>query len=128
VTKPEFEFFDTDAIPWEPVLGRPGVSERVLARDPDSGLVTRLVQWDPGLDTAADGPVAHPYVEEVFIIAGAIHDLTLDRTFTAHHYGCRPPGMRHGPWRTEKGCVMLEVQSAPRRRSSRPVDSETRSI
>ena len=54
----------------------------MLARDPDSGLVTRLIRWDPALDTAGDGPMAYPHVEEVFIIAGAMHDLTLDRTST----------------------------------------------
>jgi hypothetical protein len=100
------------------VADRPGVSERVLARDPDSGLVTRLIRWEPGPDTAGDGSVAHPYIEEVFIIARAMRDLTLERTFTAQYYACRPPGMKHGPWRTEEGCVMLEIQSAPPQRSS----------
>jgi hypothetical protein len=25
-------------------------------------------------------------------------------------YACRPPGMEHGPWRSESGVVMLEVR------------------
>ncbi len=25
-------------------------------------------------------------------------------------YACRPPGMKHGPYRTETGCVTLEVR------------------
>jgi hypothetical protein len=25
-------------------------------------------------------------------------------------YACRPPGMKHGPYRTDEGCVTLEVR------------------
>jgi len=25
-------------------------------------------------------------------------------------YACRPPGMKHGPYRTEEGCMTLEVR------------------
>ena len=40
-------------------------------------------------------------------------DLSLDRTFAAGDYACRPPGMVHGPWRTDAGCEMLEVRYRP---------------
>ncbi len=109
VPKPETEFFDTKTLPWSPGERR-GVSERVLARDPDGGLLTRLVRWDPGLDTSDGGPVTHKHAEEVLILSGSMHDLTLDRTFGAGHYACRPPGMAHGPWRTADGCTMLEIR------------------
>ena len=108
--KTELEFFDTASIPWLPVAGRPGVSERVLVQDPDCGLVTRMVRWDPGVDTSRTGPVAHDYFEEVLILSGSMYDLRLEQTFGAGWYASRPPGMLHGPWTTAEGCVMLETQ------------------
>lgn len=108
--KTELEFFDTAGVAWSPVPSRPGVSERILARDPSRGLLTRMVRWDPGLDTSGDGPVAHDHVEEVLILSGSMHDLRLQQTFGAGFYACRPPGMVHGPWTTTDGCTMLEIQ------------------
>ena len=49
----------------------------------------------------------------MLILAGSMHDLALDRTFAAGDYACRPPGMVHGPWRTDDGCEMLEVRYRP---------------
>jgi ChrR Cupin-like domain len=110
VGKTELEFFDTNSVPWTPVQDSPGVSERVLARDADTGLLTRMVRWDPGLDTSSAGPVAHEHFEEVLIVSGSMHDLGLGQTFGAGWYASRPPGMVHGPWTTAEGCVMLEIQ------------------
>lgn len=112
VGKTEREFFDTEAVAWSTVPERPEISERVLARDLNSGLVTRLVRWGPGLDTSNVGPVTHEYVEEVLILSGSMYDLGLQQKFSAGYYACRPPGMAHGPWTTLEGCVMLEVQYA----------------
>jgi hypothetical protein len=112
MAKPAIEFFDAEAIPWRPVPQQPGVSERLLAHDPASGLLTRMVRWAPGLDTSSAGPAAHDYFEEVIILSGSIHDVTLGQTFAAGCYACRPPGMVHGPWTTAEGCVMLEARYA----------------
>jgi hypothetical protein len=94
------------------VAGEPGVSQRVLAEDPATGLLTRLVRWDPGLNTSSGGAVRHDYWEEVLILSGSLHDLTLDQTFGAGYYACRPPRMVHGPWQTAAGCIMLETRYA----------------
>ena len=110
MAKPELEFFDTESVEWIPVPRQAGSHERVLAADPAGRLLTRLVRWDSGFDTSSAGPVTHDYVEEVLLLSGSIHDLTLDQTFGAGYYACRPPGMVHGPWRTSDGCVMLEIR------------------
>ncbi|HEY2657357.1 MAG TPA: cupin domain-containing protein [Solirubrobacteraceae bacterium] len=110
--KTEIEFYDTEDVPWSPVTSLPGVSERILARDPSRGLLTRMVRWEPGLDTSVAGPVVHDYFEEVLILSGSMHDLRLEQTFSAGSYACRPPGMVHGPWTTTDGCIMLEIQYA----------------
>lgn len=110
--KPALEFFPAASVEW--AAASPGVWERVLARDEDGVGLTRVLRWDPGLDTSPQGPAAHGYVEEVLILSGAMHDLTLDETFRVGDYACRPPGMVHGPWVSAEGCEMFEVRYAAR--------------
>jgi hypothetical protein len=107
MAKDEREFFDTDLVPARSLAGRPDMRERILSEDPTTGDSTGLLIWDPGTDTSPLGVQVHAFWEEVLILEGSLHDLTLDRTFHAGHYACRPPGMRHGPWRAPDGCRML---------------------
>jgi hypothetical protein len=37
-------------------------------------------------------------------------DIPLQQKFSAGMYACRPPGMKHGPWRSEEGCITFEVR------------------
>jgi ChrR Cupin-like domain len=108
--KPPLEFFPAASVPWTPAAGQPGAFERILARDEQSGMLTRMLRWEPGVDTSHAGRVVHDYVEEVLVVAGSMRDLSLDETFSAGDYACRPPGMAHGPWLTEEGCEMFEVR------------------
>jgi len=88
----------------------PGLFERVLALDPETGVATRLLRFDPGTDTSAAGFQVHDFWEEVYIVEGALHDLTLGQTFPKGSYACRPPGMPHGPWTAPEGCLTFEVR------------------
>jgi hypothetical protein len=109
--KPELEFSSTEAVPWTPTdPGVPGQAERILALDDESGTATRMLRFEPGCDTTPLGVVTHDFWEEVYILSGDLHDLTLDQVFTAGMYACRPPGMPHGPWRSSEGCVTFEVR------------------
>ncbi|MEU9880126.1 cupin domain-containing protein [Streptomyces phaeochromogenes] len=109
---PELEFHRPDG-PWlVPAGAGPGVEECVLAEDPGSGRRTALVRWAPGADTSAAGVARHDVWEEVYLVEGTMHDLTLDRTFTAGMYACRPPGMPHGPWTSPDGVTMLVITYA----------------
>lgn len=111
--KAEYEFFAADSAPWQPTESD-GVTERVLSLDPeDPAILTRLARWAPGLDTSFDGVIRHDYVEEVYLLDGELHDLTLGRTFRAGEFAMRRPGMPHGPYRTGTGCVMLETRYRP---------------
>jgi hypothetical protein len=111
--KSEREFFSSDAMPWRPG-SQPGTTEKVLSRDEaDPEVLTRLVRWEPGLDTSPYGVIRHEWVEEVHLLEGDQHDLTLDQTFYAGYFAARPPGMAHGPYRTVGGCVMLEIRYRP---------------
>jgi hypothetical protein len=110
--KPEREFFPVADVEWTPAQGGlvPGLYERILASDPETGVASRMLRFDPGTDTSVAGALVHDFWEEVYILEGALHDLTLDRTFGAGTYACRPPGMAHGPWIAAEGCVTFEVR------------------
>jgi hypothetical protein len=116
MSKPELEFFTavSGETSWRPSAGdrSGGLSEVVLSADQDSGARTTLMRFDPGVDTSVNGPAVHTTWEEVWILQGELHDLTLDQTFTAGMYACRPPGMLHGPWRSPHGAVTFQVHYA----------------
>ena len=113
--KPELEFFAPDHIPWQPVAGSttggaggPGVEQKILALDSESGDVTRLLRFAAGVETRET--ITHDFWEEVWILAGELIDLGKGQTFTAGMYACRPPGMVHGPYRVPRGCTTLELR------------------
>src|SRR6266511_3786733 len=108
--KEEKEFFDPAALPERPVGNVAGLTERILSHDPETGDYTRMLLFSPGTDTSSMGVQLHDFWEEVWIIEGSLHDLTLDQTFCAGMYSCRPPGMPHGPWRSEDGCRTFELR------------------
>jgi hypothetical protein len=114
MSKPEIEFTAADSVGWTPVPGAAsGLSERVLARDGDGDgdlPVTRILRFEPGTDTSPNGVLTHEYWEEVYILEGDMTDLRLGQTFTAGMYAVRPPGMEHGPWTSESGCLTYEVR------------------
>lgn len=108
--KPELEFH-IPAGEWVPAGGGvPGIWNQTLASDPETEAYTGLIRYEAGTDTSPNGIAIHPYWEEVFILEGELRDLHLGKTFTKGMYACRPPGMEHGPWRTETGVLMLEIR------------------
>jgi hypothetical protein len=109
--KPEYEFHAPEG-EWHAPDGQPapGIQQRLLSVDEDGTAYTRLLRFEPGADSSANGVQVHDVWEEVYIVEGDITDLRLGQTFTAGMYACRPPGMEHGPWRSESGVVMLEVR------------------
>lgn len=111
MTKPEMELTDVEQFAFVQVPGgADGLTERILAADPSTGIATRMLRFAPGTDTSEAGVLRHDFWEEVYILTGELHDLTLDQVFPAGTYACRPPGMPHGPWRSDPGCVTFEVR------------------
>jgi hypothetical protein len=95
---------------WTPIKGLEQMAEELtLSVDPVTGEYTRLTRFHPGTDTSAFGGKTHPYPEEVFIVSGRLYDTTFDLWLEAGHYASRPPGELHGPFKTDVGCVVLEV-------------------
>lgn len=95
---------------WQPLPGVEGLVEQLtLSIDTETGEYTRLTRFSAGADTGAFGGKTHNYPEEVFIVSGRLYDAAFDLWLDAGHYASRPPGELHGPFKTDVGCVVLEV-------------------
>lgn len=102
---------------WETPAGYPsGIQQKILSGALDEagrrGSRSRLLRFEPGVHTTA--PFVHDYWEEVFLVSG---DLTVGNDaegqggtpFRPHTYACRPPGAHHGPFKSERGCLLFEL-------------------
>ncbi|BBD72126.1 hypothetical protein HS1genome_0515 [Sulfodiicoccus acidiphilus] len=107
------EFFDTSTLEWRKVTEK--VYEKILSKDEETGSYTRLLRIEPGgkIEQAQE----HPFYEEVYIIKGSLTDLSLNKTFMEGMYAFRNPGMRHGPYVSESGCLTIEFRYYPQRKS-----------
>ncbi len=111
--KEEREFFDTETIDWVPAgagsgATAEGVMEKILSQDPETGNYARMVNFPAGVET--DETIAHDFWEEVIIIEGSLIDTRLNQEFPKGFYGCRPPGMPHGPYKSPNGCITFELR------------------
>lgn len=112
----EFSRLDLDS-GWETPSGYPsGIKQKIIAGHLDErrkrGFRTRHLKFEPGAFTSA--PFVHDYWEEVYVLTG---DLIVGNDsegnggekFGPHTYACRPPGTFHGPFKSDNGCLLLEV-------------------
>ncbi len=111
--KEEREFSHHERVSWTPVAAGSGaagegMSEKILNLDHQAGVSTRLLRFSPGVET--DEVIYHDFWEEVYILEGALHDKTLNETFSSGMYACRPPGMPHGPYTSPIGYTTFEVR------------------
>ncbi|CAG2155412.1 hypothetical protein LMG31506_05382 [Cupriavidus yeoncheonensis] len=102
---------------WEVPHGYPaGIQQKILSGELDEpgrrGSRTRLLRFGPGVFTTR--PFVHEYWEEVYLLSG---DLTVGNdangqggeAFEPNTYACRPPGAFHGPFKSDAGCMLLEI-------------------
>jgi len=95
---------------WSPIEGLEEVAEELtLAIDHETGDYTRLTRFKPGADTSAFGAKSHKFPEEIMIMEGRLYDAAFDQWLEAGDYASRPPGETHEPFKTEEGCVVLEI-------------------
>ena len=103
---------------WELAPGAgPGIEMKMLSGYLDEnkkfGVRTRLIRFLPGsFNTEV---FVHDYWEEVYMIKGSItlgNDEGENKKITTQSpaYACRPPGTNHGPFRSDEGCLFLEIQ------------------
>lgn len=102
---------------WAVPAGYPaGIEQKIISGDLDEkskrGSRTRLLRFAAGVFTTK--PFVHDYWEEVFLLSG---DLTVGndeqgkggKSYGPHTYACRPPRAYHGPFKSERGCMLLEI-------------------
>lgn len=95
---------------WRPIEGMEGMAEELtLSFDQATGEYTRLTRFLPGADTTPCGAKSHDYPEEIFIVSGRLYDHVFAMWLESGHYASRPPGEIHGPFKTDTGCVVLEI-------------------
>jgi len=101
---------------WRTPPGYPSeIQQKILAgalnEVAKTGTRTRLLRFGAGARTTQ--PFVHDYWEEVYLLSGDLvvgdetSGLTL-QNYSANTYACRPPGVYHGPFRSGKGCMLLE--------------------
>ena len=113
----EFHPVDMEGSEWHRPPGYPeGIEQKILAGALDEanrrGNRTRLLRFRPGVYTVA--PFVHDYWEEVYLISGDLivgsdADGMGGEKFAPNTYACRPPGVLHGPFRSETGCLLFEI-------------------
>ena len=102
-------FHTVPGYPW-------GFSEKILAGSLDEknkvGNRTRILKIEPGAYSTL--PFVHEYWEEVYLLSGdlivggySVEEPSL--SFAPNTYACRPPGVHHGPFRSQTGCLLLEL-------------------
>ena len=118
MNKPHLEFHKVDMNQgWVTPPGYPaGIQQKILASDLDEtakmGSRTRLLRFAPGVYTTA--PFVHDHWEEVYLLSGDLVVGNDDKgkggePFEAPTYACRPPGVYHGPFKSERGCMLYEI-------------------
>jgi hypothetical protein len=112
----EFHAVDLNA-GWEVPPGYPpGIEQKILSgalnEANKTGSRTRLLRFQPGVYTTS--PFVHDYWEEVYLIKG---DLTVGNdekgnggtAYQPNTYAVRPPGAIHGPFKSQNGCMLVEI-------------------
>ena len=97
-------------------MGDAAFKQKILAQDIDepnrTGSRSRLLKIAPG--GYSTEPFVHEHWEEVYLLNGDLivgNDANGEggEKFHAPTYACRPPGVHHGPFKTDDGCVMFEM-------------------
>jgi hypothetical protein len=107
----EFRSIDM-AVGWSLPEGYPPhalAEEKILSGALDHktkrGSRTRLLRFKPGFLTRL--PFVHDYWEEVLLLQGDM--IVGAESFKGYTYCVRPPGVYHGPFKSEGGALLLEV-------------------
>jgi len=63
---------------------------------------------EPGVETSET--LSHDVWEEIYVLEGTYIDKGKNITLKPGMYGCRPPGMKHGPYSFPEGVLCLEMR------------------
>jgi hypothetical protein len=95
---------------------KPGFWKKILASNIDetnkTGSRSRLLRIGPRV--FSEKPFLHDHWVDVYLsdgdlIVGNDSNGNGGEQFVAPMYACRPPGVAHGPFKSEKGCLLFEL-------------------
>ena len=100
-------FVDVAALPWEKT-SFPGVEQKTLLIDRDSGLLTVLLKMAPGAKLPDH---EHVLIEQTYLLAGTL--VCGEGTVTPGNFVWRPAGSRHEAWAGPGGGLFLAMFQIP---------------
>jgi anti-sigma factor ChrR (cupin superfamily) len=101
-------YVDVESLPWTPTHA-PGVDMKILIEDPDTGLRTALVRFQPGARLPLH---EHVDIEQSYILQGSLCDD--EGEATAGNFVWRPKGNRHDACAPD-GALVLGIFLRPNR-------------
>ena len=99
-------YIDIEALPWEPTRF-PGIENKTLMRNPETGLQTVLTRMAPG-SVLTDH--MHVDIEQTWVLEGSLVDHEGEAKAGSFVY--RPPGSRHTA-RAPNGALLLGIFQRP---------------
>jgi anti-sigma factor ChrR (cupin superfamily) len=99
-------YIDVDAIPWEPTRF-PGIENKTLMRNPETGLQTVLTRMAPGTVLTDH---MHVDIEQTWVLEGSLVDHEGEAKAGSFVY--RPPGSRHTA-SAPNGALLLGIFQRP---------------
>jgi anti-sigma factor ChrR (cupin superfamily) len=102
-------FVDVAALPWEKTVF-PGVEQKTLLIDRDSGLLTVLLKMAPGAKLPDH---EHVLIEQTYLLAGTL--VCGEGTVTPGNFVWRPAGSRHEAWAGPEGNLSIAMFQIPNR-------------
>ena len=102
-------FVDVAGLPWEQTRF-PGVQQKTLLVDRDSGVLTALMKFAPGARLPEH---EHVLIEQTYVLEGSL--VCGEGECEAGDYVWRPAGSRHEAWAGPQGGLMLAMFQIPNR-------------
>ena len=102
-------FVDVESMPWEKTR-YPGVEQKTLFLEKETGLLTALMRMAPG---ARLPDHEHVKIEQTYVVEGSL--VCGEGECKAGDFVWRPAGSRHEAWGGAQGGVMLAIFQVPNR-------------
>jgi anti-sigma factor ChrR (cupin superfamily) len=102
-------FVEVASLPWESTRF-PGVQQKTLLVDRDSGVVTALMKFAPGAKLPDH---EHVLIEQTYVLEGSL--VCGEGECRAGEFVWRPAGSRHEAWAGPQGGLMLAIFQVPNR-------------
>jgi anti-sigma factor ChrR (cupin superfamily) len=102
-------FVDVQAMPWEKT-NYPGVEQKTLFIEKETGLLTALMRMAPG---ARLPDHEHVKIEQTYVLEGSLH--CPEGECRPGQFVWRPAGSRHHAWAGPEGGLFLAIFQAPNR-------------